>query len=48
VTVGGHAVRVELTDWCGCPNGRVIDLARTAFARLAPPSRGLVRVVVSW
>lgn len=41
-------VRVRLVDWCACPNGRVLDLYRSAFQRLADPSRGLVKVTVSW
>jgi rare lipoprotein A (peptidoglycan hydrolase) len=28
--------------------GRVVDLARTTFARLAPPSVGVIDVVISW
>ena len=45
VTANGHSVRVRLTDFCQCPQ-RVIDLDVRAFARLAAPSRGLVRVSV--
>lgn len=40
--------RVRLTDWCGCYGTRVIDLARTDFARLGSPSLGIVRVEVTW
>jgi hypothetical protein len=43
----GSCVTVRLTDWCACPK-RVIDLSSDAFSRLAPLSRGLVRVTVSW
>lgn len=47
---GGPAVQVRLTDWCACadrPGGpTVIDLDRRDFAALAPPSRGVVQVVV--
>ena len=28
--------------------GRVVDLARSTFARLAPPSRGVIDVRVEW
>jgi rare lipoprotein A (peptidoglycan hydrolase) len=43
-----NGIRVRLTDWCGCPSGRVIDLHRADFARLARPSAGLIRVIVTW
>lgn len=39
-------IQVTLTDWCGCPGTRIIDLDRRDFARLAPISRGLVDVTV--
>jgi len=39
-----RCVTVRLVDWCGCPNGRVIDLYARAFQRLAPLSAGLTRV----
>lgn len=43
-------VVVRLVDWCACYKGtareRVIDLSPDAFRRLAPLSRGLVRVTV--
>lgn len=39
---------VVLSDFCGCPGGRVIDLSGNAFARLAPLSRGVVQVTVTW
>jgi rare lipoprotein A (peptidoglycan hydrolase) len=48
VTAGGRSVRVRLVDSCWCKGDRIIDLTRSAFARLADPSRGLVRVTVSW
>jgi hypothetical protein len=45
-----RCVVVSLTDWCQCYRGedreRLIDLSDDAFARLAPLSRGLVRVTV--
>lgn len=47
VRSGGGSVQVTLVDWCACPR-RALDLYRTAFDRLADPSRGLVRVTVSW
>jgi rare lipoprotein A (peptidoglycan hydrolase) len=43
----GRCVKVILADWCACPQ-RVIDLYRSAFSRLASPSRGLLRVEVTW
>lgn len=49
VTVcASSCVQVRLTDFCGCPGGRVIDLDDASFAQLAPLSRGLVRVTVTW
>lgn len=48
VTRGGREVVVRLNDWCACPGGRIIDLDRRDFARLADPSRGVVKVNVSW
>ncbi len=44
----GSCVTVKLIDWCACGGGRVIDLYSDAFRRLAPLSRGTVRVTVSW
>lgn len=48
VCSGDRCVRVRLVDWCFCGSGRVIDLYRSAFSRLASPSRGVIRVTVSW
>ena len=48
VTAHGRTIRVKLTDWCACGHGRVIDLDKASFAALAPPSVGVLRVVVSW
>lgn len=45
VSAGGRAVVVRLTDWCGCPRA-LIDLSSDAFVRLAPVSRGVIRVTV--
>jgi hypothetical protein len=47
VCSGGRCVRVQLVDWCACPH-RVVDLYRSAFSRLASPSRGVLHVEVSW
>lgn len=47
VAVGGHAVTVELVDWCECPGGRLIDLYGSQFRRLAPLSVGLLTVEVT-
>lgn len=46
VRANGSAVRVRLTDSCWCLGGRLIDLDRRAFRRLAPLSRGVVTVEV--
>ena len=46
VTAGARSVVVRLADWCACPGGRVLDLYGSAFSRLAPLSRGVVRVTV--
>ena len=40
-------VHVQLTDWCACPHGRVIDLDRRSFAALASPSAGVLSVRVT-
>ena len=52
VTAGDRSVVVALTDWCQCYRGedreRIIDLSRSSFAALADPSRGVLRVKVSW
>ena len=47
VAAMGQRVRVRLVDWCACPS-RALDLFADAFSRLAPLSRGLVKVKVSW
>ena len=48
VTVcASRCIRVRLVDWCGCP-GHVIDLHPGAFRSIAPLSRGVVSVRVSW
>jgi hypothetical protein len=43
-----NGLRVRLVDFCRCPFGRVIDLHPGVFRSLAPLSRGIVRVSVSW
>jgi hypothetical protein len=48
VTVcAGRCITTRLTDWCFCGSGRVIDLDRRAFRRLAPLSQGVLSVTVS-
>ena len=47
VCAGSRCVRVALRDWCQCPR-RVIDLYRLPFSKLASPSRGVIRVSVTW
>lgn len=50
VCSNGKCLKVRLTDWCACGkrNGQstLIDLSSGAFARLAPLSRGVIRVTV--
>ena len=48
VRANGRAVAVTLSDWCACPHGRPLDLYSDAFERLAPLSKGLVKVSVTW
>jgi hypothetical protein len=43
-----RCISVRLTDWCRCGHGHIVDLAAGSFRRLAPLSRGVVSVVVSW
>ncbi len=53
---GSLCALVRLTDWCGCPSGRIIDLDAFTFAALtvtrkSPDGRlglGLLEVRVSW
>jgi rare lipoprotein A (peptidoglycan hydrolase) len=40
----GRCVTVRLTDWCKCRGKRIIDLSDEDFRRLAPLSRGVIRV----
>ena len=51
VCAGTRCVQVTVRDHCQCHVGtsreRIIDLSRDAFSRLAPLSRGLVRVTLS-
>jgi hypothetical protein len=51
VTVcAGECVVVRLTGWCACGSRHgkptLLDLAKSDFARLAPPSQGIVWVTV--
>ncbi len=48
VHANGRATRVRLTDFCGCPYGRVVDLDTRSFDDLAPLSKGVQRVTVTW
>lgn len=43
----GESVRVTITDRGPFVRGRVIDLSREAFRRIAPLSQGVVEVTVS-
>lgn len=38
---------VTVVSYCGCPDGRIIDLSPTAFRQLAPLSAGIVWVIAS-
>lgn len=44
----GRSVEVRINDRGPFVPGRVIDLNREAFAQLAPPSRGVIRVRIEW
>lgn len=44
---GRGCVTVTVSDACGCPGGRIIDLSPLAFSRLAPLSKGVLRVTVT-
>jgi hypothetical protein len=46
VCTASRCIAARLSDWCACPH-RLIDLDRRAFAVLAPPSVGVVRVTVT-
>jgi rare lipoprotein A (peptidoglycan hydrolase) len=48
VSSGGRSVRVQLVDWCACSGVRVIDLYSSAMSQLAPLSRGVIPVTVTW
>ncbi len=48
VHANGRAVRLRLTDWCSCGYARIIDADSRAFAVLAPLSKGVQRVSVTW
>lgn len=48
VTSGKRHVDVKITDTGGFAKyGRVIDLSRAAFAKLAPTSKGIIAVCVT-
>lgn len=47
VSANGRSVVVTLSDFCQCYGTRLIDLSDDAFGRLAPLSRGLLRVDVA-
>jgi rare lipoprotein A (peptidoglycan hydrolase) len=47
VRANGRMVRARLIDFCACPH-RLIDLYSDAFVRLAPLSRGVLKVSVTW
>lgn len=47
VSRGTRSVVVRLSDWCKCPNNHVIDLSDEDFSRLAPLSRGVIRVAIA-
>ena len=46
VCANGRCVLARLTDWCACGHGRVIDLDRRLFGRLASPGVGVLRVTI--
>jgi hypothetical protein len=43
----GPCTKVRLIDFCAC-SGKVVDLYRGVFAKLADPDRGIIPVQVSW
>ena len=43
-----NGIPVRLTDWCQCYGSRLVDLDVRTFARIASPSRGVVKVTVTW
>lgn len=48
VTAGKRSVVVKITDTGGFGKyGRIIDLSKAAFAKLAPTSKGVIRVCVT-
>lgn len=46
VTAGDRSVVVQIVDVCACKGRRVIDLSSGAFLRLAPLSRGVIRITL--
>jgi len=48
VSSGGNSIYVKVID-CNCgPNANIIDLYSDAFRKLAPLSRGRIKVTVAW
>lgn len=47
VRYGSRSVVLRLTDWCQCPR-RLIDVDDQAFKQLAPLSKGLLKVTVTF
>ena len=48
ITAGKRSVVVKITDTGGFGKyGRIIDLSKAAFAKLAPTSKGVIRVCVT-
>jgi hypothetical protein len=45
ICAGARCVTATVRDWCAC-RGRVADLYASVFRRLAPLSRGIVRVTI--
>lgn len=46
VQANGRSVRLRLIDWCGCPNGRVVDLYYDVARALG--ISGVGRVTIRW
>jgi rare lipoprotein A (peptidoglycan hydrolase) len=43
---GSNAITVRIVDVCACAGRRLIDLTSGAFARLAPPSAGVISITL--
>lgn len=48
VSANGRSTRAVITDRGPFAGGRVIDLSAASFSRLAPLSRGVQNVCISW